>query len=106
MTIPSSRIRRSDLFWLMLVATGILLQFWWLPGTVQPPDDSYSNSIDGKLAFFRVVEQVFPHVDRQRDKLIPDETSVLVMIAPERYPNEQEQQCVIGFRSRCKYLNY
>ncbi|MEM7455226.1 MAG: DUF4350 domain-containing protein [Planctomycetota bacterium] len=92
MTKTRPFLRRFDWFWLGLVILVVVLQFWWLPGTTQLPDDTYSSSIEGKLGFYRVVERIFPSVDRSRDQLVPDEPCLLVMISPERYPNEREQK--------------
>ncbi|MCP4170579.1 MAG: DUF4350 domain-containing protein [Fuerstiella sp.] len=90
------RLQRSDVFWLTAVALLILLQFWWVPGDPGTPDDTYSNSIEGKRGFFQTLEDLsaaalFPPVRRESRLLIPDEPCTLVILSPDRYPNEYEQ---------------
>ena len=43
-------LRRSDRFWAGLALLLVLLQFWWLPGEDGSAADSWSVTVDGKLA--------------------------------------------------------
>lgn len=84
------------MLWLAAVALLVLLQFWWLPGDPGTPDDTYSSTIQGKRGFFQTLEQLskaglLPPVRREAAKLIPDEPCTLVVLSPDRYPDENEQ---------------
>jgi len=88
--------------WLGGVALLILLQFWWVPGDPGTPDDTYSVTVEGKRGFFQTLEGlskagVLPPVRRENMKLIPDRTSTLVLLSPDRYPNEHEQKELAEF---------
>jgi hypothetical protein len=96
------RLQKSDAFWLIAVALLILLQFWWVPGDPGTPDDTYSNSIEGKRGFFQTLEdlaaaELFPPVRRESRQLIPDEPCTLVLLSPDRYPNAHEQSDLADF---------
>ncbi|MDG1895341.1 MAG: hypothetical protein P8J37_10565 [Fuerstiella sp.] len=96
------RLQRSDAFWLTAVALLVLLQFWWVPGDPGSPDDTYSNSIEGKRGFFQTLEDLsaanlFPPVQRESRQLIPKEPCTLVILSPDRYPNEHEQTELADF---------
>jgi len=84
------------MLWLAAVALLVLLQFWWLPGDPGTPDDTYSSTIQGKRGFFQTLEQLskaglLPPVRREAAKLVPDEPCTLVILSPDRYPDENEQ---------------
>ncbi|MCP4787950.1 MAG: DUF4350 domain-containing protein [Fuerstiella sp.] len=96
------RLQKSDVFWLTAVALLILLQFWWVPGDPGTPDDTFSNSIEGKRGFFQTLEDLstadlFPPVRRELRQLVPDEPCTLVILSPDRYPNEHEQSDLTNF---------
>ncbi len=96
------RLQKSDVFWLTAVALLILLQFWWVPGDPGTPDDTYSNSIEGKRGFFQTMEDLsaanlFPPVRRESLRLIPEDRCTLVILSPDRYPNEHEQSDLANF---------
>ena len=96
------RLQKSDLFWLIAVALLLLLQFWWVPGDPGTPDDTYSSSIEGKRGFFQTLEKLsatdlFPPVRRESRQLIPESACTLVLLSPDRYPNEHEQADLAEF---------
>ncbi len=86
------RLLQSDTFWGGLVLLLIILQFWWLPGEDGSASDSYSTTVDGKLGLYRTLSQLFPRVERDALLVAPEDPGCLVLIAPDRYPNDQEQQ--------------
>jgi len=85
------RLLQSDTFWGLTAALLVLLQFWWLPGEDGSAADSYSTTVDGKLGLYRTLSQLFPRVERDPLLVVPDDPGCLVLIAPDRYPNDQEQ---------------
>ena len=87
-----SRLLQSDIFWGMGAALLVLLQFWWLPGEDGSAADSYSTTVDGKLGLYRTLSQLFPRVDRDALNVVPRDSATLILVAPDRYPNEKEQQ--------------
>ena len=96
------RLQRSDTLWLSAVALLLLLQFWWLPGDPGTPDDSYSSTIEGKRGFFQTLEGLseaglLPPVRRETVQLIPNERCTLLILSPDRYPDEHEQQALADF---------
>lgn len=96
------RLLRSDLLWLIAVALLVLLQFWWLPGDPGTPDDTYSNTIEGKRGFFETLNSLsdagmLPDVQRESEKLIPDSAGTLLILGPDRYPNSDEQRELTNF---------
>lgn len=89
------RLKRSDVSWLLAVGCLILLQFWWLPGDPGTPDDSYSNAIEGKRGLYETLASLsaagmFPEVRRETMQLIPERPCTLLLLSPDRYPNEHE----------------
>jgi hypothetical protein len=96
------RLQKSDVFWLLAAALLILLQFWWLPGNPGAPDDSYSNSIEGKRGLFQTLDALsqaglFPEVRRETTRLVPQQASTLLLLSPDRYPNTHEQEELADF---------
>lgn len=96
------RLQRSDATWLGAVGLLVLLQFWWLPGDPGTPDDTYSNTIEGKRGFFQTLEGLsaagmLPEVTRESKKLIPDKTCTLVLLSPDRYPDDHEKEDLARF---------
>lgn len=96
------QLQTSDLLWLSAVALLVLLQFWWLPGDPGKPDDTYSNSIEGKRGFFQTLKeladaQLLPPVRREARQLVPDEICTLVILSPDLYPNDYEQRELYEF---------
>jgi hypothetical protein len=85
------RLLQSDTFWGLTAAFLVVLQFWWLPGEDGSAADSYSTTVDGKLGLYRVLSQLYPRVERDALLAVPEERSCLVLISPDRYPNEKEQ---------------
>ena len=100
--MKKKRLQRSDSLWLTAVALLVLLQFWWLPGNPGTPDDTYSNTIEGKRGFFQTLETLseagmLPTVRRETERLVPDRRCTLVIVSPDRYPDEHEQQALSQF---------
>ena len=96
------RLERSDACWLGGVALLLVLQFWWLPGNPGTPSDTYSATVEGKRGFFQTLESlskagVLPPVRREPNRLVPDTTCTLVILSPDRYPNENEQRELATF---------
>lgn len=85
------RLLQSDTFWGLTAVFLVVLQFWWLPGEDGSAADSYSTTVDGKLGLYRVLSQLYPRVERDALLVVPEERSCLVLISPDRYPNEKEQ---------------
>ena len=99
------RLQRSDQLWLIAVAVLVLLQFWWLPGDPGRPDDTYSNTIEGKRGFFETMKGLsdaglMPSVRRESRVLVPNENCTLVILGPDLYPNEYEQRELADFVMR------
>ena len=91
------RLLQSDTFWGLAAALLVLLQFWWLPGEDGSAADSYSTTVDGKLGLYRTLSQLFPEVTREAVKVAPTHSATLILVAPDRYPNEKEQQQLYEF---------
>jgi hypothetical protein len=91
------RLLRSDTFWGLTAALFVVLQFWWLPGEDGSASDSYSTTVDGKLGLYRTLSQLFPRVERDSLLVVPEDAGCLVLIAPDRYPNDQEQELLYEF---------
>lgn len=96
------RLKQSDAWWLAGVILLVLLQFWWLPGDPGTPDDSYSVSVEGKRGFFQTLkslstENLLPPVQRESHRLIPKQSGTLVILSPDRYPNDSEQRQLAEF---------
>jgi hypothetical protein len=91
------RLLQSDTFWGLAAALLVLLQFWWLPGEDGSAADSYSTTVDGKLGLYRTLNQLFPDVTREAVKVAPTQSATLILVAPDRYPNEKEQQQLYEF---------
>jgi hypothetical protein len=91
------RLLQSDTFWGLAAALLVLLQFWWLPGEDGSAADSYSTTVDGKLGLYRTLSQLFPQVTREAVKVVPAQSATFILIAPDRYPNEKEQQQLYEF---------
>ena len=91
------RLLQSDTFWALAAALVVVLQFWWLPGEDGSASDSYSTSVDGKLGLYRTLSQLYPRVERDALQVVPEERGCMVLIAPDRYPNDQEQSQLYEF---------
>lgn len=91
------RLLQSDTFWGLAAALLVLLQFWWLPGEDGSAADSYSTTVDGKLGLYRTLSQLFPHVEREALRVVPEDSATLILVAPDRYPNAEEQQALYEF---------
>lgn len=96
------RLKQSDKYWLAGVALLVLLQFWWLPGDPGTPDDTYSVTVEGKRGFFQTLENLaeagaLSPVHRETNRLIPQQNGTLVILSPDRYPNENEQHELATF---------
>ena len=91
------RLLQSDTFWGLAAALLVLLQFWWLPGEDGSAADSYSTTVDGKLGLYRTLSQLFPEVARESVKVTPPQPATMILVAPDRYPNEKEQQQLYEF---------
>lgn len=95
--MKKNRLQRSDIAWSLSLIVIIALQFWWLPGEKGTNSDSYSHTIDGKLGLYRTLSQLFPQVIRDAVRLHPETSATLIMVAPDRYPSEPEQQELSAF---------
>ena len=93
----NNRLLRSDMFWGTAFLALIALQFWWLPGEQGTSTDSYSNAIEGKLGLYRTLQQLFPAVTRDTQSLHPVIPATLLIIAPDRYPAEKEEESLYEF---------
>lgn len=93
----NNRLQRSDILWGVSVAAFMVLQFWWLPGEKGRTADSWSTTSDGKLGLYRTLQQLFPEVIRQNDRLIPDPEATLLVISPDRYPSDLEESELYEF---------
>lgn len=91
------RLLQSDTFWGLAAALLVLLQFWWLPGEDGSAADSYSTTVDGKLGLYRTLSQLFPNVTRELLKVTSPQMGTMILVAPDRYPNEKEQQQLYEF---------
>ncbi len=91
------RLLQSDTFWGLAAALLVVLQFWWLPGEDGSASDSYSTTVDGKLGLYRTLSQLFPRVERDALQVVPEERGCVVLIAPDRYPNDKEQNQLYEF---------
>ena len=91
------RLLQSDTFWGLAAAVLVLLQFWWLPGEDGSAADSYSTTIDGKLGLFRTLSELFPRVERNSISVVPKTSASLLIIAPDRYPNDAEERQLYQF---------
>ncbi|MCA9058370.1 MAG: DUF4350 domain-containing protein, partial [Planctomycetaceae bacterium] len=92
------RLQRSDRIWCGLAIACIVLQFWWLPGESRSSADSYSTTLEGKLALYRMLEPLFPRVIRNSETLIPaSQSDTLVIVSPDRYPGSDEEEQLYQF---------
>lgn len=88
--------------WLTAVGLLILLQFWWLPGSPGTPDDSYSAAVGGKRGLYETLkvlsgDGLIAPVRRETDEFIPDDASTLLIIGPDRSPDEREERELASF---------
>lgn len=90
-------LRQSDMFWGLAAASLVLLQFWWLPGEDGSVADSYSTTVDGKLGLYRMLSELFPRVERDAMHVVPGTPASMLLIAPDRYPGEKEEQQIRQF---------
>ncbi|MFO0977199.1 MAG: DUF4350 domain-containing protein [Planctomycetaceae bacterium] len=86
------RLLQSDTFWGTAAVLLVLLQFWWLPGEDGSAADSYSTTVDGKLGLFRTLSELFPTVRREATRVVPEDLSTLLIIAPDEYPTRREEE--------------
>lgn len=95
--MKKKRRLQADAIWAAGAALLILLQFWWLPGSPGSTVDSFSTGIDGKLGLFRALDRLFPHVEREKERPIPDSNCTLLIIGPDRLPTAAEQTRLAAF---------
>ncbi|MFO0250287.1 MAG: DUF4350 domain-containing protein [Planctomyces sp.] len=91
------RLQRSDRIWAGAALLLVLLQFWWLPGEDGSAADSYSTTVDGKLALYRLASRLFPRVEREAQRMLPEENCVLLVLGPDVYPTKQQQTELAGW---------
>ncbi len=92
------RLLQSDLLWAGAALLLIIMQFWWLPGEDGSAGDSYSNTIDGKLGLYRTLTQLSGKVERDVTRVVPqDSSATMLLISPDRYPTDAEQQELYSF---------
>ncbi len=94
---PRLNVTIADLLWLSLVVLLVVLQFWWLPGNGGNTADSFSNRMEGSRGLYNTAavlaeEGLLPPVRREENQLVPDEPATLLLIAPDRYPDDHEQE--------------
>ena len=95
--MKKKRRLQADAIWAAGAALLILLQFWWLPGSPGSTVDSFSTGIDGKLGLFRALDRLFPQVEREKERPIPDSNCTLLIIGPDRLPTAAEQTRLAAF---------
>ena len=93
------RVQRSDIAWMLFAILMVVLQFWWIPGKAETPDDSFSASADGKLGLYRVLNRLYANIDRESDTIAPRESGILLLLSPDRYPNPREMNQLYEFVS-------
>jgi hypothetical protein len=91
------RLFQSDTFWGTLAVVLVLLQFWWLPGAASSSSDSHSTTIEGCLGVFGIMQELFPNVRRDAANVVPAQPATMLLIGPQRYPSEAEQQRLLEF---------
>ena len=99
---PRIRVTRADLAWLLAALLLVVLQFWWLPGDGGSTADSFSATMEGSRGLYETLsvladEGHLPPVRREPGRLTPEHPSVLLLLAPERYPDEYEQEQLRDF---------
>jgi len=99
---PRLNVTIADLLWLSVVIMLVVLQFWWLPGNGGNTADSFSNRMEGSRGLYNTVsalsdEGLLPPVRREGDRLVPDNPCTLLLIAPDRYPDDHEQEALKSF---------
>lgn len=102
---PRLRVTKADIGWLLTAGLLVVLQFWWLPGDGGNTADSFSNTMEGSRGLYETLsvlsEQGYlPPVRRESATLIPPAPCVLLMLAPDRYPDEYEQEQLRAFVAR------
>ncbi len=102
---PRLNVTIADLLWLSIVVLLVVLQFWWLPGNGGNTADSFSNRLEGSRGLYNTVsalanEGLLPPVRREGDRLVPEDPCTLLLIAPDRYPDDHEQEALKRFVHR------
>jgi hypothetical protein len=88
---------QSDAFWGTLAVVLVLLQFWWLPGSARSSSDSHSTAIEGRLGVFGIMHELFPNVRRDAENVAPALPATMLLIGPQRYPSDAEQERLLEF---------
>ncbi len=91
------KLQKADVMWAAAIGLLVLLQFWWLPGKQPSASDSFSNAIEGKLGLYRILSRLLPNVRRESDNLLPATARTIVLIGPDRYPNDREKPQLARF---------
>lgn len=99
---PRLSVTTADLVWLSLVLVLVVLQFWWLPGHGSHTADSWSTRLEGSRGLFNTLstlsdQRLLPPVRRETDRLVPDKTSVLMILSPDRYPDDYEEEELLSY---------
>ena len=97
MKMPRLRVTKADFGWLMLAALTVVLQFWWLPGDGGNAADSFSSTMEGSRGLFETLSVLaddgfLPPVRREASRLVPETACTLLLLAPDRYPDDHEQE--------------
>lgn len=99
---PRLRVTKADIVWLLMAGLMVVLQFWWLPGDGGNTADSFSSTMEGSRGLYETLSALseqgyLPPVRRESASLTPAEPCVLLMLAPDRYPDEYEQEQLRDF---------
>ena len=115
---PLSRLLRPDWFWLAALVLVVSFHFWFPFRTRGPSHDTYGTSIDGKKAFYLLVERLDEErgiaVERSDQPLsrvvggtpvwrlgdsLGTVRPVLCLLGPERYPTSAEWDALLHWVS-------
>ena len=99
---PRLPVTTADLVWLSLVLVLVVLQFWWLPGHGSHTADSWSTRLEGSRGLFNTLstladQDLLPPVRRGTDRLVPDKAAVLMILSPDRYPDDYEEEKLLSY---------
>jgi hypothetical protein len=102
---PQLRVTKADIAWLFLASLMVVLQFWWLPGDGGNTADSFSNTMEGSRGLFETLSVLsddgfLPPVRREKTQLVPDKPCTLLVLAPDRYPDNYEEERLRDFVQR------
>lgn len=105
MTVSKSSVRRTLSFtrwlWPLAVVALLGLQVWFPDLGDDILHDTYSNTAEGKRAFFRLVTEFTEYADRNQQPLVralPDGVSdTLCILGPQRWPTDSEWDAILDW---------